>query len=441
MFVHYHPPLLVYMQIATGPLMSRVFIVLLIATTISLCTSSLEAQQHSPAEFAWPQWRGPSRDGQVSGTDWPKTLSESSLKKLWSVPLGPSYSGPIVSDKMVFTTETRDQKEEAATAFDRQSGEQVWQTNWQGAMKVPFFASANGSWIRSTPAYDGERLYVAGMRDVLVCLDATTGDELWRVDFVEKFGTSLPSFGFVCSPLIDGQAVYVQAAASVVKLDKLTGEVVWRAMNDGGGMFGSAFSSPSIGTIDGVRQLLVQSRKVLAGVSLETGDVLWQQEVPAFRGMNILTPLQFEDGIFTSTYQNGSWLYQIAKQSGEYAVSEAWSNNAQGYMSTPVLIDGHVYLHLENQRFTCIDLASGERTWTSKPYAKYASLVAQGDRILSLNSNGRLLLLRANPGEFEVLGEARVSDEDTWAHLAVSGDEIYVRELNALSAFRWETGQ
>lgn len=408
----------------------------LVLSLLSICACCLHAAELD-GDLSWPQWRGPSRDGQVTGASWPESLQDSSLQKLWRVTLGPSYSGPIVGSELIFTTETRQEQEEVVTAYDRQSGEQVWQNQWQGAMKVPFFASANGSWIRSTPAYDGQRLYVAGMRDVLVCLDANSGEELWRVDFVEKYGTPLPSFGFVCSPMVDGDAVYVQAAASLVKLNKLTGEVIWRSLDDGGGMFGSAFSSPAIGTIDGVRQLLVQTRQVLAGVDMDSGEVLWKQQVPAFRGMNILTPLQYENGVFTSTYQNGSWLYRVAKQENEYGVSEAWSNNAQGYMSTPVLIGGHVYLHLENRRFTCIDLATGKRNWTSKPYAKYASLVAQGDRILSLNSDGQLMMLRANRVEFELLGQVRLSDAETWAHLAVSGDELFVRELNALAAYRW----
>ena len=92
-------------------------------------------------------------------------------------------------------------------------------------------------------------MYVAGMRDVLACFDAKTGNEVWRVDFVEKLGSTLPAFGFVCSPLVDQDAVYVQAGGGVVKLDKLTGEIIWRVLEDGGGMNGSAFSSPVVGTL------------------------------------------------------------------------------------------------------------------------------------------------------------------------------------------------
>lgn len=68
------------------------------------------------------------------------------------------------------------------------------------------------------------------MRDVLVSLNANTGEENWRVDFVEEFKTVLPLYDFVGSPLVDGDAVYVQASASVVKLDKKSGKVLWRTL-------------------------------------------------------------------------------------------------------------------------------------------------------------------------------------------------------------------
>ena len=128
-------------------------------------------------------------------------VSQENLRKIWSVPLGPSYSGPIVVGDRVFTTETMKRKSDSVKAFDSKTGKQLWSTEWLGAMSVPFFAKSNGDWIRSTPAYDDGRLYVAGMRDVLVCLDANDGKQIWKVDFPEKFGTPVPSFGFVCSPL------------------------------------------------------------------------------------------------------------------------------------------------------------------------------------------------------------------------------------------------
>ena len=399
------------------------------------------AKAQEVATSTWPQWRGPTRDGQVRGMNWPDSISEQNLARQWRVELAPSYSGPIVSESAVFVTGTTDKKTEIVLALDRKSGRELWRAEWPGTLTVPFFAASNGSWIRSTPALDGDNLFVAGMRDVLVSLHAKTGREQWRVDFVKEFQSPLPAFGFVSSPLVDGDSLYVQAGAAVVRLHKATGKVVWRVLQDDGGMLGSAFSSPILTPLDGRRQLIVQTRETLAGVDPESGDVLWTPKVPSFRGMNILTPVVFGEAIFTSSYQNKSWLYTVTKTDGKFQVEEEWSNNVQGYMSTPVVIDGHAYLHLQNQRFSCINLTTGERTWTSRPFGKYCSLVCRGDRILALDQRGKLLLIKANPKEFELVGEFQASDQDTWAHLAVCGEEVFVRELKALSVYRWNAAQ
>ena len=419
-----------------GRTLISLVLALLIASTIQ--AAAPEAQPATGA--TWNQWRGPTRDGRVPSPDWPEALQGDALQPLWRVAqLAPSYSGPIVSESLVFTTETKDKSTEIVSALDRQTGEVRWRVEWPGAISVPFFAKANGDWIRATPAYDGKFLYVAGMRDILVCLEAESGHESWRVDFVKELNSPAPDFGFVSSPLVDGDAVYVQAGASVVRLDKHSGKIIWRTLEDAGGLFGSAFSSPVLAELHGQRQLVVQTRQKLAGVDPETGEVLWSQVVPSFRGMNILTPTIVGDAIFTSSYQNKSWLYNIVREQDTFTVAEAWNNKAQGYMSSPVVVNGYVYLHLGNERFTCIDLKTGERTWTSTPQGKYASLVVQGDRILALNEQGMLLLIRATPEKFELLDSRKVAEADTWAHLAIVGEELYIRELQALSAFRWRS--
>ena len=107
-------------------------------------------------------------------------------------------------------------------------------------------------------------------------------------------------------------------------------------------------------------------------------------------------------------------------------------------MSTPVVIDGVAYTHLKSQRVMAIEVATGRELWTSdESFGKYWSLVAQGDRILALDQRGILFLLRANKEKLDVLDKRKLTDAETWAHLAVAGDELFVRELNALTAFRW----
>jgi outer membrane protein assembly factor BamB len=389
----------------------------------------------------WPQWRGPSRDGKVEGPTWPERLQGKALHLLRRVELGPSYSGPIVAPDRVFVTETRDKTEEVVRALDRRTGKELWQVYWKGAVTVPAYARVNGEWIRSTPAYDGEAVYVGGMRDVLVCLEAKDGRERWRVDFPAQFKTAVPILGLVSSPLVDGEAVYIVASAALVKLDKRSGKILWRSVEDKdkSDAYASAVSSPVMATLAGKRQVLVQNRKTLAGVLPDTGEVLWRREVPSFRGTNIITPTLYGDhSVITSAFGGRTFRFEIAAKGSALQVRTAWDNPAQGYISSPLVIDDHLYMHLRNQRFTCLDLRTGKECWiTSGAFGKYWSMVARKDRILALDQRGILYLIRANPEKFDLLDQRQLTDVETWAHLAICGDELYIRELNALSIYRW----
>ena len=382
----------------------------------------------------WPQWRGPNRDGIAPGPAWPADLK--GLKQLWrKSDLGPSYSGPIVAGDRVFTTETVNKETEVVTAYDRKTGGELWKSKWPGSLTVPFFAAKNGSWIRSTPAYDGRTLYVAGIRDVLVALDGKTGDVKWRVDFPKEFASPPPDFGFVCSPLVDGDAVYVQAGGGFAKVNKTTGKVEWRVLKDGGGMNGSAFASPVVAKLGGKEQLVVQTRTKLTGVDKASGDVIWSRDIPSFRGMNILTPVPVgDDGVFTSTYGGNTQLVKVSAA----GVSDGWALKYEGHMTSPVVVDGHAYLLGKDKRFLCVELKTGKEKWrTDERFGEYWSLVANGDKLLALDQKGVLYLVKANPAEYEPLDKRKVADGESWAHLAVCGDEIYVRDLTGLSAFKW----
>ena len=409
---------------------------LLSCVLCSAICGSVFANEPLEDKSSWPQWRGPNRDCKVEGPVWPDKFPDE-MKPVWRKELPDSYSGPIVSPDRVFVTGTLDKKYEVVRALDRSSGEQLWSVQWDGAMSVPRFAAANGSWIRSTPAWDGERLYVGGIRGVMVCLNADNGDEIWRKDFVKEFNASMETFGFVCSPVVKGDHLFVQCCAGLLKLDKKTGDVVWRAMAESGGMMGGAFSSPVIATVAGKEQLIAQSRSTLAGIDMGAGKVLWSKKIPAFRGMNILTPTVVGDSVFTSSYQNASWMYDLGGSGAAMSLSQKWTNRKAAYMSSPVVIDGHIYMHLQNQRFTCVDAATGETKWTTSPFGKYWSMVTQGSKILALDERGELLLINATPEKFDLLDKNKVSQQPTWAHLAVADDMIFIRELKAQAVYKW----
>ncbi|MEM6692392.1 MAG: PQQ-binding-like beta-propeller repeat protein, partial [Planctomycetota bacterium] len=322
---------------------------------LSVSQEHLSPQSLQAADF-WNQWRGENRDGRIELAISPKLNLQEAR---WSVPLQPSYSGPVVQDGLIFTTETVDQKNERVTAFKLDTGEQVWQSSWSGSLTVPFFAAANGSWIRSTPAVAPGHLVVFGMRDTIVDLDPKTGSQRWLVSLPDQLGTPVEKFGGVCSPLIDGEHVFVQTGGGLMKFALADGSVIWKVLEDDGGMSGGAFSSPAMATIAGVRQLLVQTRLELTGVDPETGNVLWRTPIDAFRGMNILTPLAVGDAVFTAAHSGRSELYDVSFDGENWTVNLRWEQKSQGYMSSPVIVGEHIYLHMKNQRMTCLSIADG----------------------------------------------------------------------------------
>ncbi len=385
-------------------------------------------------ESAWQNWRGPNRDGLQNGAIWPDSLDEKSLRSVWIKDFGDSYSGPVLSSDAVFTTESQKGKERVYSVA-RANGEIKWKYEWDGAMSVPFFAARNGSWIRSTPATDGKTLFVGGIRDVLVALDCESGTERWRVDF-GKIAGKIPDFGMACSPLVDNEDIYVQAGKGVYRLKASDGTTVWNSLGDNGDMMSSgAFSSPVIQILNGKRQLVVQTRTKLAGLDLDTGKADWTHDVAAFRGMNILTPTLWDNSVFTSSYGGRSLLLDVPNNA---STKVRWDNKIEGYMSSPIIIDHYVYLHMKNKRFACLDLQSGKELWTTKPFGEYWSMVSNGKHILALDQNGLLRLIAHNPTEFQMVSERRVSDDECWAHLAVTGNQIAVRSQKKLTLFDWK---
>ena len=408
---------------------------LLLAFCLGLQSAPFSAHA---TDLSWSQWRGPTRDGMIKeGAPWPKSISKKKLKLSWRKEIAKGYPGPVVSENLVFTVETKS-KNEIVRAFDRTSGEQKWETQWPGSMSVPFFAWKNGSWVRSTPAYDGKNLYVAGMRDFLVCLDAESGKKKWEVDFMKRYKAPLPAFGFVCSPMIEGDHLYVQAGAGFVKLDKETGKSVWRALDDKGGMYGSAFSSPTMAKLGGIEQVVVLTRTDMTGVEPEKGKVLWKKPIKAFRGMNILTPTIFGNSVFTSSYGGKSLLFDLDKDSDGFSIKQKWENKQEGYMSGPIVIGDYCYIHLRKQRMTCLDMTSGETKWiSSESFGKYMSMVSNGKEILALDEDGTLYLIEPDSEKLFIKEKRTISKSPSWAHLEVAGNQLFVRELEAIACYEW----
>jgi outer membrane protein assembly factor BamB len=405
----------------------------LVSALTAIITTGLRADDND----TWPQWRGPQRNGRVHGGPWPASLQDPHLTPLFRIELPPSYSGPVVAEGKLFVTYTKDAKYEGVRALDPDNGRELWSTEWDDSMQVAEVAASMGSWIRATPTYYDRSLYVAGMRDLLVCLDAETGSQRWQADFHQRYGTPLPEIGFVCSPLVVDDGVFVQAADSFIRVDRRTGASVWRCLVRSDVGQGS-YSSPDFAVIHGRPQLLVANIPAIAGVDPATGDILWKRELDSYDQGCILAPIPYADGIFTSTRASRTGFYRLSYHEGRFTLADQWKNKLVVYMSSPVVIGDHAWLHLKNGRFACVDLQNGKEKWISnRPYGKYCSMIWCHNQILALTNEGQLLLIRANSERFDLADSRVISTDETWGHLAVVGQQIFIRELNAIAVYHW----
>ena len=129
-------------------------------------------------------------------------------------------------------------------------------------------------------------------------------------------------------------------------------------------------------------------------------------------------------------------MWAISRDESGWKVAEAWSHKSQGYMSSPAVVADHIYLHLRNRRLVCLDVKTGAERWTTKPFGRYWSLVVNGQRLLALDQDGELRLIEASPEQFKLVSQRKVA-EDSWAHIGMSGKQIFVRDLAGLRVFEW----
>ena len=155
---------------------------------ITIETSGPGREEKPSAEkkdrLTWPQWRGPSRDARCAGPTWPAAVDAKSLKRLWKVKLGPSYSGPIVSPDIVYTTESENNENEVVRAYDRDSGKELWRSleDTDPGYAPPVIYKAGGV-----------RQLIAWTPTKLAALDPETGKEYWRQEFKVNFGLTIPT--------------------------------------------------------------------------------------------------------------------------------------------------------------------------------------------------------------------------------------------------------
>ena len=369
----------------------------------------------------WPQWRGSNQDGISQETGLAKSWPEDGPKVLWRVPLAGGYSSVAIADGVAYTMHGSEEGE-FVVAIDPKDGSTLWRTRIGDLFKDEEY----GSGPRATPTVAGNRIYARGGGGALACLDAKTGEKQWGLDVLEAFDAENAEYGASASPVVVGDKLIVVVGKSdghsLVCLDKSSGETIWTALDDKAG-----YATPLVTDVGGVALLAVFTAEGLVGVGLEDGTEFWRHPWETTMDQHVATPISHDGKLFISTRNStGSALFQLSLDGDTPKAEPVWkSRSMKNYISTSVLLDGHIY-GFNATRLTCMDFESGDAMWRESGFNK-GSLIAADGRLIILGERGNLALAEATPEEYREISKFQLFDTLTWIVPALADGRLYVR--------------
>lgn len=382
----------------------------------------------------WPQWRGANRDAKVTGftppATWPKELTQK-----WKVSVGDGVATPaLIGDKLYVFARQGDQ--EVLSCLDAASGKELWQEKYAAQAATGSASGFPGP--RSSPTVFEGKVVTLGVRGTLSCCDAASGKLLWRK---EDFKGTMPKFFTSCSPIVVNGMCIVQlggeSGGAIVAYDLATGTEKWRWAGDG-----TAYSSPILDTIDGTPMLIAETAKNIVGLNSDDGKLLWQVPFAVQgRGYNAATPIADGSTILFSGTSRGTKAVKIEKQADGFAAKDLWTNSENSVQyNTPVLKNGLIFGLSANDTLFCINAQTGKTAWTSPTKGRrgYGSIVDAGAVLMALTPAAQLIIYEPTDKEFKQIASYKVADGDTYAYPIVAGKRIFVKDRTNLIMYTLE---
>src|SRR5687768_9698962 len=153
---------------------------------------------HPVSTTDWPHLRGPNYDGIARESGPVETWSSAGPPILWTRELGQGYSGFVVAGSRAFT-QFQQLSGQYLVCLDAETGEEVWRLRydapWQrsGAYPGPY----------ASPTWRDGRVYFASPSGIVGAADAADGTLVWSRNLLREFRGKGAGFGFACTPLIE----------------------------------------------------------------------------------------------------------------------------------------------------------------------------------------------------------------------------------------------
>jgi outer membrane protein assembly factor BamB len=360
----------------------------------------------------WPQFRGPNRDGVWSETGILESFPGGGLTAVWRAPAGPGFSSPVVAQGRAYLFDaalSAPNARERVRCFEASSGKPLWSHSYGVHYPEWVFTEDNQSGPNATPIVRDGKLYALGQLGDLHCLDALTGDVLWKRDLARDY--QVKEFSCTPSPLIEGDLLILSIGgkpeASVLALQKSSGAEAWKALDEG-----QTHSSPIVIDAGGKRQLIVWTQASVYSLDPATGKAYWRERLITVADYAVSTPIV-----------HGSWLFaaglMLKLDADKPAASVLWpdtrtvSRRILSNTSTAVVLGEHLYSARSSGELVCLEASTGKQVWEAKDVTDLKSgasihLTPNGDSVLLYTDRGELIRARLGAKGYQEISRAKL---------------------------------
>ncbi len=256
----------------------------------------------------------------------------------------------------------------------------------------------NDYFSRIKPIVAYNKVYSASREGDVVAFDKESGDKVWQADLSDihderSFWDSRVSALVAGGPVAGMKKVFLGTEnGDVFALDAETGELIWQAK-----IKGEVITPPAIDS--GI--LVVNSASgVLKGFDASTGEEIWkvEQDVPALTLRGISTPVIASGGVLIGSGKGELGVYILEKGQAGWTteVGEATgSTELQRVIdvdSAPVVFGDKVYAISARGNLVAIELKSGRILW-KRQYSSYRQISVYRNDIFITNTRGHIYAL------------------------------------------------
>jgi outer membrane protein assembly factor BamB len=399
----------------------------------------------------WPTWRGPTRDGICTESKVPVSWTKTE-NVAWRLKLpGRAGATPIVWNDRIFLTSVAEDNDTLLLLCVGTDGKPLWQNVMGKGNKDARVTEGNSA--SPSPSTDGNRVWAFIGTGILGCYDLD-GKEIWKFDVQSRYGRLIIQFGMTSSPVLDGDRLYLQLIhgdydqktreAVVVCLDKSTGIEIWRQdrYSPAYGENEQSYATPFIYRDEKHAFLLTHGADCIVAHDLNDGHELWRsfglQTANYDETLRLVaSPVAIPGLIIVPSAKRGRLLALKPGGKGDITGNndyKYWEFPTTPDVPCPLIHDGLVYLYRENGVLIVLDAKTGAKLYeqrTQEGNNRSSPVMANGNLYVTAR-DGTTTVVKAGP-KFEQVSINRL-EEDVTASPVISNGRIYMRTFEALWA-------